>query len=243
MKSLVTRKSTIGLSILFTVLVTANSPLLANPQFTITYYDNYNYDIQQWDSWEAGISGSSPKYCWNDEYLVDFSSGMTVATSHYLAALAELDLRGGYTSLDGHAAGDEDWNPLESIGDNVSGQSPHHVFAATITGWVHFDEGDVLRMESDDDAYVFLDGNTNWGDEILSQPTIAYFGVAETTIGAALAGDHLMTLKFAERCDIHSGIVMYLNGESLLPIPAPGAILLASIGVGLVGWLRRRRTL
>jgi hypothetical protein len=169
----------------------------------ITYYDNYNYDTGRWDAWQ---SAATPLDAWDDKYLANGLSGNTVFTDHAFTSITVFDLRGGLFSKDGHASGGEDWNPLQSIGDTASGQSAHHVFAALFEGLIYLEEGDVLAVASDDDVYVFLDGDTRWGREVLSVPAVSFFDSDSMIVTATQAGYHMMTVKYIERLNDHSGI-------------------------------------
>ena len=228
----------IWIGIVFVVLVIGASPLAAEV-FDITYFDNYNYDTGQWDAWQ---SAATPLDAWDAKYLADGLSGNTVFTDHAMPFISAFDLKGGYNSKDGHASGGEDWNPLQSIGDNASGQSPHHVFAALFEGLIYLEEGDSLAVTSDDDVYVFLDDDTAWGQEILSIPYVSYFDTDSTIITASQAGYHNLTVKYMERRDVHSGIEMTLNRETLEAVPVPGAVLLGMIGLSVAGVKLRKKS-
>ena len=63
-------------------------------------------------------------------------------------------------------------------------------------------------------------------------------------VGAPPSGQATLSGWGITRVSWHDGNAQVgIDSMSWTPIPAPGAILLGGIGAGLVGWLRRRKTL
>lgn len=72
-----------------------------------------------------------------------------------------------------------------------------------------------------------------------------YYGTAWETWSLSVASAGMYTVVFEVRNSLDSIKDSYVGIDNvrLDVIPEPGAILLGGIGIGLVGWLRRRRTL
>jgi hypothetical protein len=92
----------------------------------------------------------------------------------------------------------------------------------------------VITIEARDASNTVL-------DSLVQAPT----GIGDPAGPVTLYGPGIRSLYWVDVDMGESGISYDFAAldNITLTIPAPGAILLGSIGVGLVGWLRRRRTL
>lgn len=126
-----------------------------------------------------------------------------------------------------------DWHPfgLAAFGADIMG----NVFVSA-------DGTYMFGLDSDDGSLLFLDGNLVVNDGGSHPPTTASGSTFLT------AGSYFFEVQFFEDFGGSSGVDLILPpgvtyGACPPVIPAPAALVLGGFGMGLVGWLRRRRAL